>query len=234
MLSEPIVFISGWGFHASLLKENPYLEKKIILIDLPRLSELTLESVVNYLLPQIPDKSIILGWSLGGLIGIQLASQFPGKVKKLALISSSPRLAADANWPGINKKDVERFLILAKKDFNNLFDYFLSLVNYPNKDLAFKNQLIKNAVDFERDKNCLRNYLSILFETDLCEEYSCLKIPLFHLFGEKDAIYKVDSKALAGLNKHSEIHSLPKAGHLPFLTHAREFYDRLMRFVNDG
>ena len=115
MLSEPIVFISGCGFHVSLLKENPYLERKIILINLPCLTELTLKSVVNYLLSQIPDKSIILGWSLGGLIGIQLASQFPGKVKKLALISSSPRLAADANWLRINKKEVERFLILAKK-----------------------------------------------------------------------------------------------------------------------
>ncbi|MBW5803100.1 alpha/beta fold hydrolase [Coxiella endosymbiont of Ornithodoros amblus] len=233
MLREPIVFISGWGVHASLLKENTYLERKITLIDLPWLTELTLESVVNCLLSQIPDESIILGWSLGGLIGIKLASQFPGKVKKLALISSSPRFVADANWPGIDKKYADRFLILAKKNFNNLFNCFLFLVNYPNKNSAFRNQLIRNAVDFKRDKNCLRNYLSILFEIDLRAEYSRLKIPLFHLFGEKDAIYKVDSKALSSLNKQSKIYSLPKAGHLPFLTHAREFYDRLMRFVND-
>ena len=109
----------------------------------------------------------------------------------------------------------------------------MSLVNYPNKDPAFKNLLIKNAIDFKRDKDCLRNYLSILFETDLREEYSHLKIPLFHLFGEKDAIYKVDSKALSSLNRQSKIHSLLKAGYLPFLTHAQEFYDRLMWFVDD-
>ena len=233
MLNQSIVFISGWGVRAHLMKETPYFNEKMILLDLPYLSEVTLESVSCHLLNKIPDQSIIVGWSLGGLVGIQLAYRFPKKVKKLALFSSSPCFEGDADWIGITKTESQKFLNLARKSFAKLFNYFLSLVNYPNTSSDYKNQLVKNAVPFQKYENCLINYLSILFKIDLRKEYSGLKIPLFQLVGEKDVISKIDLTKLVLLNHLTEICLLSRAGHLAFLTHAREVYNRLMYFFND-
>ena len=233
MLSKPIFFISGWGIRASILKENPYFIEEVILIDLPCLFELKLESIVDYLSFFISEKSVILGWSLGGLVGMQLAYKYPEKVKKLVLISSSPYFKSDISWIGISQKTSQKFLDQSKKEFNTLFDYFLSLVCYPNTNLSYKNKLIKNVIDFRNCKNCLISYLSIFFNSDLRKMYSSLRIPLFHLIGEKDAISKVDLKALMFLNPNIEIYSFPNAGHIFFLTHAREFYNQLIRFIKN-
>ena len=230
MLNQSIVFISGWGVRAYLIKKTPYFNKEMILLDLPYLSKLTLESVSCYLLDQIPDQSIVIGWSLGGLVGIQLACQFPKKVKKLALFSSSPCFEGNTDWIGITRRESQQFLSLAKNNFAKLFNYFLSLVNYPNINPDYKKQLVENSVSFQQHENFLINYLSILFKIDLRKEYSDLKIPLFQLVGGRDVISKIDLTKLVLLNRLTEICLLSRAGHLAFLTHAREFYNRLMYF----
>ena len=233
MLSRPIFFISGWGIHAAFLKENPYFIEEVILIDLPCLSELKIESIVDHLSFFIPEKSIILGWSLGGLVGIQLAYQYPEKVKKLVLISSSPYFKSDISWVGISQKISQQFLDQSKKEFNTLFDYFLSLSCYPSTNFCYKHKLKKNVIDLKHYKNCLISYLSILFNSDLRKIYSTLRIPLFHLVGEKDAISKVDLKALVLLNPDVEICLFPNAGHILFLTHAQKCHDQLMWFIKN-
>lgn len=228
-----IIFISGWGFKASVLEEVQYYSKKFILIDLPHLNELTLESIASYLAPRIPNNSVIIGWSLGGLIGIQLASQFPEKVKKLVLLSSSPYFSESGKWAGINKKDTNKFLSLAKKDIKKLFDYFLSLVNYPNKMANYKHLLSRNLIDFYEHKDYLINYLDILFKADGREMYSMIKIPLLHILGSRDAIVRVNPKALIHLNKQAKIHLISEAGHIAFLTHADKYCNQLIQFITN-
>ena len=234
MLKKPLtLFISGWGFKANLLKESPCYFNDLTLIDLPHLNELKLDLIVRYLSMNLADGSIIVGWSLGGLIAIQLASLFPKKVRKLILLSSSPRFSQDKGWKGIERNEAVKFLNLAKGNIKHFFDYFLFLVNYPNTIAHYKKLLIKNSVDWKINKSYLIKYLEILFVADIRELYKSIKVPILHLIGEKDPIVQLNSKELIRLNDRTKIHSISKGGHIIFLSHGKECKEQLTRFINN-
>lgn len=232
LVQSSMAFIGGWGFKSALLRESSLYLKGSFLIDLPNLEKLTLEKVSYNLSYLLPNNITLIGWSLGGLIAILLAAQFPKKVKKLILFSTSPCFIQTKGWSGISLVEANKFINLAEKNFNSLFNYFLSIVNYPNKILYYKDLLNKNSLNFEKYRNVLCKYLKILFESDLREAYKNIKIPLFYLLGEQDVIIKSQSQELYDLNPSAIIHLIPEAGHLAFLTHENHFYTRLLKFMN--
>ena len=233
MLTKSLMaFISGWGFKSSILKESSLYLKESFLIDLPNIKELTLEGVAYNLSRSIPDDTIIIGWSLGGLIGIILATYFPKKVKKLVLLSSSPLFIQREGWSGISLAEANEFINLAEKSFANLFTYFLALVNYPNKTVRYKHLLRENSLNILEHHDLLLKYLKILFLSDIREEYKRIKIPLFHVFGGQDLIVRLNPKELYNLNPQAIIHIIPKSGHLAFLTHEKSYYNQLIEFIN--
>lgn len=234
MLRKPLtLFISGWGLKANLLKESSCYFGDLTLINLPHLNELKLDLIVRHLSMNIADGSTIIGWSLGGLIAIRLASLFPKKVRKLILLSSSPRFSQDKGWKGIGRNEAIKFLNLAKSDIKYLFDYFLFLVSYPDTAAYYKTLLIKNSVDWQINRNYLIKYLEILFKTDTRESYKSIKVPILYLIGEKDTIVRLNSKALVHLNHRTKIHSISKGGHIIFLSHEKECKEQLTQFINN-
>lgn len=228
-----MAFISGWGFKSTLLRESSFYLKNSFLIDLPNLiEELTLDRVACNLACLIPNNTTIIGWSFGGLVAIQLATQFPKKVKKLILLSSSPCFIQREGWPGISSKEAEKFISLSKRNFSNLFNYFFALVNYPNKIVYYKTLLRANSINFLEQRDLLLKYLKILFRSDSRQAYKKIKIPLFHVFGGKDAIVRFNPNELYDLNPGAIIHVIPEAGHLAFLTHEKSYYNQLVTFIN--
>ncbi|QTS83920.1 alpha/beta fold hydrolase [Coxiella endosymbiont of Amblyomma nuttalli] len=227
------LFISGWGFRADLIKESSCYCSDFTLIDLPHLNELTLDLIVKRLVMNITNGSIIIGWSLGGLIAIKLASLFPKKVRKLILLSSSPRFAKDKGWKGIRKNEAIKFLNLAKNNITCLFDYFLFLVNYPNTTVYYKTLLIKHSIDWQANKSYLIKYLEILFSIDIRELYRSIEIPILYLIGEKDAIVQLNAEKLMRLNNRTKIYSISKGGHMIFISHEAECREQLTQFIND-
>ncbi|MFW0056767.1 MAG: alpha/beta fold hydrolase [Coxiella endosymbiont of Dermacentor silvarum] len=232
LTKSSMAFISGWGLKSSLFKESSLYFRGSLLIDLPDIEELTLERVVHNLSYLIPDDTTVIGWSFGGLIGILLATLFPKKVKKLILLSSSPRFIQRGRWPGISLSEANKFINLAKRSFSNLFNYFLALVNYPNRTVYYKRLLINNSINFSEYHDLLLKYLKILFESDVREAYKRIKIPLFHVFGEQDPIIQLNPKALYNLNPSAVIHVIPESGHLAFLIHEKSYYNQLTNFIN--
>ena len=227
----PILFISGWGFKANLLKESSCYCNDFTLVDLPHLNELKLDLIAKHLSTNLTDSSIVVGWSLGGIMAIQLASLFPEKVRKLILLSSSPRFSQDKGWKGIGRNEAIKFLNLAKSDIKYLFDYFLFLVSYPNVITRYKTLLINHLIDWQTNKNYLIKYLEILFEVDVRELYKSIKVPIFHLIGRKDPIVQPNSAELIRLNNRTKIHLISKGGHIIFLSHEKECKEQLIRFI---
>ncbi|MFW0094928.1 MAG: alpha/beta fold hydrolase [Coxiella endosymbiont of Haemaphysalis qinghaiensis] len=227
-----MAFISGWGFKSALLRESSFYLKNSFLLDLPNLlEELTLDRVTYNLACLIPDDTMIIGWSLGGLVAIQLATQFPKKVKKLILLSSSPCFIQGKGWSGISSAKAEKFVDLSKRNFANLSNYFFTLVNYPNKTTYYKNLLRANSLNFLEQRDLLLKYLKILFGSDIRQAYKRIKIPLFHVFGGRDAIVRFNPNELYDLNPGAVIYVIPEAGHLAFLTHEKSYYNQLVKFI---
>jgi len=76
------------------------------ILDVPRESALgqpfTLDSACAAVARSVPADAgplIVVGWSLGGLIAMRWARQEPARVRRLALVATTPRFVAGHDWP---------------------------------------------------------------------------------------------------------------------------------------
>jgi pimeloyl-[acyl-carrier protein] methyl ester esterase len=100
-----VALLHGWGWDSRLL--TPLMQAlgeccEVVQPDLPgygcnvaRGCE-TFDDCVEQLMDAVPDAEVIVGWSLGGLLAMSWAARKP--VRKLVLISASPRFMQAADW----------------------------------------------------------------------------------------------------------------------------------------
>ena len=101
---QNLVLLHGWAFNSDIFHElvvnirmitalqlSIYLVMEEVLI-----LKVSIEDWCNEIIRLIPEKSILLGWSLGGLLSIFIANQI--KLKELILVAASPCLVNNDNW----------------------------------------------------------------------------------------------------------------------------------------
>lgn len=179
----------------------------------------------------IPDNTVLISWSLGGLYAIQLAHQYPEKIKKLILISSTPCFIEKNNWAGISLTEQEKFRALLKLNPQKISQRFLSLVSYPEPLQESLRPYLDLSLNLSSKISSQQEALDFLFKTDFREIYKKLDLPIFNLFGEQDAIIKSNhTDQLLKLNPRASIHVIPNASHLPFISHPQESF----QWLRDG
>jgi carboxylesterase BioH (pimeloyl-CoA synthesis) len=91
-IGPDLVLLHGWGFNSELFNnlidryKNQY---RITMIDLPghgRSDDVSggLDEWCDEIIKNLPDNPILLGWSLGGLLAINIATKI--KISKLILV----------------------------------------------------------------------------------------------------------------------------------------------------
>ena len=99
-----LVLLHGWGFNSELFDNlvNEYKDRyQITTIDLPGHGQSDdvdggLDDWCNEIIKILPKNPILLGWSLGGLLAIHVASQVP--TTKLILVASTPNFVQSDDW----------------------------------------------------------------------------------------------------------------------------------------
>ena len=116
-----LVLIHGWGCdQTSWQPLIPELEKMftLIAIDLPgfgnapMIGDYSLENILSMLIDQIPDGSWVMGWSLGGMLGMQLAHYYPQKISGVITLASNAKFVADADYSDAMPLQVNQGFIL--------------------------------------------------------------------------------------------------------------------------
>jgi len=97
-----LVFLHGWGANSALWRswiERHFVGYRITLIDLPGhgqspqaswSDDALLDGWVDAIVAALPERAILVGWSLGGLLAQQIAWRYPQRVTSLVLMASSP------------------------------------------------------------------------------------------------------------------------------------------------
>lgn len=224
---RPLVLLHGWGFDSSvwqpiledlLALPNPY---QLILVDLPGFGHsppMTWDMFKTCLMAHLPSKSMMLGWSLGGLYATKFALEAPQCVEKLLLVTSTPYFMQTEDWPGIVAQTLDNFYHQFEKDPQKTQQQFIrsQLPQHAHNDLLSTS----NMASLEG----LKLGLSMLKHWDLRKHLIHLPMPMAYLFGRLDRI--VSSKTAASLAlHHPQAHCtiLPYAAHLPFLSHRTDF-----------
>ncbi len=204
------VFIHGWSFSKQIWKDFFKLENSLFL-DLPFhgnqnliFEKKIIDSYIDYIEPQIKDRTNIIGWSLGASIAVKFALTYPKKVRKLILIGFSPKFK-DKEL-GHDPKIIKAFMLSLKKDFNRTVYDFRKL----SSDEEFREIPLP-------EKNGAINILKEFIDLDLTDHLKKINHQVIIIHGRQDKV--INPKA--SIFTHNEIKKskliLTDANHSPFL-----------------
>ncbi len=245
-LSRPVLaLLHGWGMNARVfdaLAARLEADFEVRALDLPghggraALADNGLAAWADDLARQLPDDSVVAGWSLGGLVALRAALDHPRKVARLVLIASTPKFLADATWPhGVQPQDLDAFAADLMADPRATLLRFLSLQTRGAPAQKTLLQGLRETLLAAPTPHAaaLAAGLAILRDTDLREQAVALAQPALVLHGGLDTLTPQGAGAwLAGALPQAQFLALPRAAHAPHLSHADEVAAAIDRFAH--
>ena len=214
-----LVLLHGWGFNSELfnnLIDQYKNEYRITKIDLPghgRSDDVRggLNEWCDEIIKILPDNPILLGWSLGGLLAINIASKI--KISKLILTASTPKFVRSDDWPyGIDENNFRQFSDALQINLTKGLKRFVSLQTQDKNQLKTLNQSIEK---FSASVIALNQGLNILLTTDLIKPFLQLNVDKQIYLGVRDTLIPNKISNWYDLNNISS--TLFNTGHIPFI-----------------
>lgn len=236
-----LVFLHGWGMHGGVWRtvaESLARTRRVSLIDLPghgRSPMLPLPGTLDHLADAVtavlPERSTVIGWSLGGLLALTLALRHPARVERLALVGSTPCFVSGAghgaDWPhGLDAAVLDAFAARLRDDPRTTIRRFLALQVRGSVDERRTLARLKSALDAapEPDGQALEAGLRILRETSLVHALPDIRQPVALIHGTRDTVAPYPAaRASAALLPRASLHPIAGAGHTPFLSDPEAF-----------
>jgi pimeloyl-[acyl-carrier protein] methyl ester esterase len=168
----------------------------------------------------IPKADFVAGWSMGGMLAIEL---LPVSCRKLILLASTARFCSTDGYDcGVPQKVLRHMIAQLKRDPAATLEEFYKNVNDPDP--------VRPCASVKAPVNQLVEGLEYLIAADLRRKVPQIKIPVLLLHGEKDRI--IPPEASDWLAQHLPIATclrLPNDGHhiaalaiLPVIRHFLE------------
>lgn len=243
------LFIHGWGVSsvAWQLVSAP-LEQwfTIKCIDLPGFgihvencpTNYQLDQLVDQVALEVPTASLVVGWSMGGLVAIRLASRYPDKVKALCLVASNPcfigKNTLHDNWPGIDLQLIQPLTAAVLQNTKAAIARFLTIQamgsEFARADIKWLKQVMADQP--LANIKALLGGLAILQHSDLRRELLGLNLPITAIFGELDQLVPVKILSiLAQQMPNFRYAILDKAAHAPFISHPQQFVQLFIELI---
>ncbi len=225
------VFLHGWAMNSAVWRHclqaapdriNP------LCVDLPGYGEhrqtgaVTLDQYAEAVAQSLRRPSVLVGWSLGGLVSMAVALRFPDKVLGLVQVATSPRFVQAGDWQtAIDQSVFDQFAASLQKDVGKTIKRFLALQVRATSHSASTVRALQRSID-ERglpSNQALIAGLKILSETDLRAALPKVACPVTWVLGEKDMLVPVTlADVLRDRLPGADIRVAAGAGHAPFLS----------------
>ncbi|MDO5059011.1 MAG: pimeloyl-ACP methyl ester esterase BioH [Neisseria sp.] len=181
----------------------------------------------------LPDNSILVGWSLGGLVALHIAARFPEKVRALCLTASFAKFRAAPDYPeGLSNPALDKMIALFRQDYHKYMKQFLQLqFLYAKEQHGIMEKVLPDIVKHGAPE-ALQEALNAVADADARALLPAIDVPVLLIFGSKDTI--TPPRMGHYLHNHlpnAEFALIEKAAHAPFLSHAAAFTALLTAFV---
>lgn len=225
-----VVLVHGWAMHSGIwgdFAERLARRYRVTLVDLPghgrsaMVDDYSLNGLSDALAEAIPDPAHWLGWSLGASIVLAHAERRPELARSVALMAGNPRFWGDADWPGVERAQLEAFARDLMGSYDKTLSRFLGLqaVGLDGGRRVLED-LKRRMVEAPAPRpEALRRGLEILLNSDLRASLDDSPHPLTLVLGGRDRLVPSGlAEAVRGRSPRVPVHLLPRAAHLPFLT----------------
>ncbi len=241
--NKPIVFLHGWAQSQQIWYRQRDMFPDALFLNLPGhggAADAPLDAWVDAIVAQLPEQPCLLvGWSLGGMLAMQIAAAFPERIASLALISTTPRFKASHDWPyGSSEEQFEDFRMAVSSGSPKALRRFFALMLH-GEEISRRdfNSIAKAAVD--KDNSVSASGLEVgltllerldLRRIDLRRVASEIKTPTLIMHGADDAVIPVEAGRWLADQWQSASHQqqlFGNCGHAPFLTQPEQFNQTL-------
>ena len=240
-----MVFIHGWGLHGGLwhnVAQCFATRFTVTVIDLPghghsaMIDDYSLPAIASCVAEAVPRRAIWVGWSLGGLVGIE-AARTRAQVSRLVLIGCSPRFVVAPDWKtAINPALLAQFASDLATDHHATLKRFLALQTHGSEHGLEELRYLRSVLLAHGAPHpaALAGGLRLLAETDLRAALATLEQPVLLVHGERDALVPAAAARSAAENLPlGRVEVIRRAGHAPFLSHPEAFISALEAFLDE-
>lgn len=218
-----LVLIHGWGCDSRTWQPLlPALRQiaTVQLIDLPGfgqsdvLIDFSLDAVLDKIAAQIPQDVVVMGWSLGGMLAVQLAARYPEKVIGVISLAANAKFVAAPDYPSAMARSVNRqFNQGFAQDAQATLKLFTGLLAQGDEQERNLLKQLRRAETGAPNKKWL-DALGLLAQLDNRAAFASLTQPGLHLLAEKDALVPIAAAtALRELNRQQHIQILENTAH---------------------
>ncbi|USS94099.1 alpha/beta fold hydrolase [Buchnera aphidicola] len=233
-----VILIHGLGFNKKIWF---YLKKKLkkhfnvhtINLHIPKKNKnfyLELQNFINNTIISIPKNSILIGWSIGGIIATLLTLKIQEKIKLLVTISSSPCFIKKKSWIGLNLNKIKKLKNELNNNYFQTIKNFLKLQNLNKKNIKILYKKIINSSN--NNPQSINFNTKILIKLDTRNLIKKIHIPIFRIYGKFDIIVQKDVKYYVDkILKNENSIIINHANHAPFISHLNLFYKILIKKI---
>jgi pimeloyl-[acyl-carrier protein] methyl ester esterase len=194
-----------------------------------------LATLARAVFTKIPRGAAVLGWSLGGLVALELARRHPRHLRALVLVATTPKFVAAPDWEhGMAPAVLDGFSRGLARDYRKTVQGFLSLQTRGDERALETLRLLRSrlAAHGEPDPAALATGLAILRDADLRDALPRLALPALVIAGEHDRLTPpAAGEALARGLPSARYHLVGRSGHAPFLSHAAQVTEEVRSFL---
>jgi pimeloyl-[acyl-carrier protein] methyl ester esterase len=185
----------------------------------------------------LPPRCVLLGWSLGGQIALEIARVAPQRVAGLALFATTPRFGKTTGWEnGLEPVAFNTFRETLMRDWQQTLADFIWLQLRGSRHAEETQQQIRDALDAQGlpRREALEAGLAMLAANDLRRHISGITHPTLLVSGQSDRV--TPPGAMRWMNSQmvrSRYLEIDRSGHAPFLSHVEDCAAPLREFLAD-
>lgn len=244
-MTHPIVLLHGWGLSSAVWAPlraalDPSLDVRII--DLPGHGNAasagdSLESWSDAVLAQLPESSLLVGWSLGAQLALHLARHHPDHIARLVLISATPRFVQAEDWqaamPADTLADFRRSFDAEPAGTQRRFIALQGLGDARRREVVNGLGSAATPPDDAR-RAALADGLGLLASIDLRSAVPEIRQPVRLLHGACDTLMPTAAAEwLADTLPDGRLSIFADAGHAPFLSRPQDCASLIEGFARD-
>ena len=131
---------------------------------------------------------VVVGWSAGGIVGLELTCENPGLLKGLVVIGATPKFCSEEEYPwGVATRNVRAMIMEIGKDSRAVLDRFFQDVTWPAVESeSCRSEKVRAARNMGIEH--LVRGLEYLRKMDLRDRLKGVEIPILIIHGREDRI----------------------------------------------
>ncbi len=223
---EPLIFLHGMGFcGADWFAQERYFSKnyRVVIPDFRGYGKSERSenpdhnySVVSHsedfcaLLDHLEiDSAYVVGWSLGGMVALQVALDNPKRIRRLAVINAVPSKPVQYPWDMILKLQRNIFL-----DFLGMAVYAQTAANFMFPFVEQRELRARVATKIATNSKIVyRRSIQAIFEWDLSHCLEDLKMPILFISGDRDFITPALKRQIVDQMPNAHLKIVHNSGH---------------------